>query len=44
VAVGQKRSTVANMVKVLDEAGAMDYTIVVAATASDPAPLQLLAP
>jgi len=44
VAVGQKRSTVANIVKVLQEAGAMEYTIVVAATASDPAPLQFLAP
>jgi F0F1-type ATP synthase alpha subunit len=44
VAIGQKRSTVANIVKVLQEAGAMEYTIVVAATASDPAPLQFLAP
>ncbi|MBE0530491.1 MAG: F0F1 ATP synthase subunit alpha [Rhodospirillales bacterium] len=44
VAVGQKRSTVAQIVKVLDEYGAMDYTIVVAATASEPAPLQFLAP
>lgn len=42
--MGQKRSTVANIVKVLEEAGAMEYTIVVAATASDPAPLQFLAP
>ena len=44
VAVGQKRSTVAQLVKRLTEAGAMDYTIIVAATASDPAPLQFLAP
>jgi F-type H+-transporting ATPase subunit alpha len=44
VAIGQKRSTVAQIVKVLTDAGAMDYTIVVAATASDPAPLQYLAP
>jgi F-type H+-transporting ATPase subunit alpha len=44
VAVGQKRSTVAQIVKVLEEYGAMDYTIVVAATASEPAPLQFLAP
>ena len=44
VAVGQKRSTVAQVVKKLEEAGAMDYTIVVAATASDPAPMQFLAP
>ena len=44
VAVGQKRSTVAQFVKVLEENGALDYTIVVAATASDPAPLQYLAP
>lgn len=44
VAIGQKRSTVANIVKVLKERGAMDYTIVVASTASDPAPLQFLAP
>jgi F-type H+-transporting ATPase subunit alpha len=44
VAVGQKRSTVAQVVKTLQEYGAMDYTIVVAATASDPAPLQFLAP
>jgi F-type H+-transporting ATPase subunit alpha len=44
VAVGQKRSTVAQLVKKLEEAGAMAYTIVVAATASDPAPLQFLAP
>ena len=44
VAVGQKRSTVAQIVKTLEENGAMDYTIVVAATASEPAPLQFLAP
>jgi F-type H+-transporting ATPase subunit alpha len=44
VAVGQKRSTVAQLVKVLEERGALDYSIVVAATASDPAPLQFLAP
>ena len=44
VAIGQKRSTVAQIVKTLEDAGAMDYSIVVAATASDPAPLQFLAP
>ena len=44
VAVGQKRSTVAQLVRSLSEAGALDYTIIVAATASDPAPLQFLAP
>lgn len=44
VAIGQKRSTVAQVVKKLQEAGAMDYTVVVAATASDPATLQFLAP
>ena len=44
VAIGQKRSTVAQIVKALEEAGAMEYTIVVAATASEPAPLQFLAP
>ena len=44
VAIGQKRSTVAQFVKVLEERGAMDYSIVVAATASDPAPMQFLAP
>ncbi|MBM5786533.1 MAG: F0F1 ATP synthase subunit alpha [Candidatus Fonsibacter sp.] len=44
VAIGQKRSSVAQIVKTLEDAGAMDYTIVVAATASDPAPLQFLAP
>lgn len=44
VAVGQKRSTVAQIVKTLEERGAMEYSIVVAATASEPAPLQFLAP
>jgi len=44
VAIGQKRSTVAQIVKTLEDAGAMEYTIIVAATASDPAPLQFLAP
>ncbi len=44
VAIGQKRSTVAQFVKVLEENGALEYTIVVAATASDPAPMQFLAP
>ncbi|HOQ47504.1 MAG TPA: F0F1 ATP synthase subunit alpha [Bryobacteraceae bacterium] len=44
VAIGQKRSTVAQVVKTLEEYGAMDYTIVVAATASDPAPMQYIAP
>lgn len=44
VAIGQKRSTVAQLVKKLEEAGAMEYTTVVAATASDPAPMQFLAP
>ncbi|MGE5512050.1 MAG: F0F1 ATP synthase subunit alpha [Bacteroidota bacterium] len=44
VAVGQKRSTVAQFVKALEENGALDYSIVVAATASDPAPMQFLAP
>ncbi|MHA3913674.1 F0F1 ATP synthase subunit alpha [Halovulum sp. GXIMD14793] len=44
VAVGQKRSTVAQLVKKLEETGAMDYSIVVAATASEPAPMQYLAP
>ncbi|MBL6622682.1 MAG: F0F1 ATP synthase subunit alpha [Alphaproteobacteria bacterium] len=44
VAVGQKRSTVAQIVRTLEENGAMDYSIVVAATASDPAPMQFLAP
>jgi F-type H+-transporting ATPase subunit alpha len=44
VAIGQKRSSVAKVVKLLEDHGAMQYTIVVAATASDPAPLQFLAP
>ncbi|MER9899567.1 F0F1 ATP synthase subunit alpha [Mesorhizobium sp. M0130] len=44
VAVGQKRSTVAQFVKVLEERGALDYSIIIAATASDPAPMQFLAP
>jgi F-type H+-transporting ATPase subunit alpha len=44
VAVGQKRSTVAQIVKTLEDNGALDYSIVVAATASEPAPLQFLAP
>jgi len=44
VAVGQKRSTVAQFVKVLEENGALDYSVIVAATASDPAPMQFLAP
>mgnify|MGYP003630914935 FL=1 len=44
VAIGQKRSTVAQVVKTLEERGALDYTIVVSATASEPAPLQYLAP
>ena len=44
VAVGQKRSTVAQFVKTLEEQGALEYSIVVAATASDPAPMQFLAP
>ena len=44
VAVGQKRSTVAQLVRKLEEHGAMEYSIVVAATASDPAPMQFLAP
>ncbi|MBR2658246.1 MAG: F0F1 ATP synthase subunit alpha [Loktanella sp.] len=44
VAIGQKRSTVAQLVKKLEESGAIEYTIVVAATASDPAPMQFLAP
>ncbi len=44
VAIGQKRSTVAQVVRTLEEHGAMDYTIVVAATASDPAPMQYIAP
>ena len=44
VAIGQKRSTVAQVVKTLEDNGAMEYTIVVAATASDPAPMQYLSP
>jgi F-type H+-transporting ATPase subunit alpha len=44
VAIGQKRSTVAQVVKILDDAGAMDYSIVVLASASDPASMQYLAP
>ncbi|MES1991455.1 MAG: F0F1 ATP synthase subunit alpha [Pseudomonadota bacterium] len=44
VAIGQKRSTVAQIVKTLEENGALQYTIIVAATASEPAPLQFLAP
>src|SRR5437773_2696812 len=44
VAIGQKRSTVAQVVKILDDAGAMEYTIVVSASASDPAPMQYLSP
>jgi len=44
IAIGQKRSTVAQVVKTLEDYGAMDYTIVVSASASDPAPMQFLAP
>jgi F-type H+-transporting ATPase subunit alpha len=44
VAIGQKRSTVAQLVKELEDKGAMEYSIIVAATASDPAPMQFLAP
>src|SRR5688572_20027923 len=44
VAVGQKRSTVAQFVKVLEENGALEYSVIIAATASDPAPMQFLAP
>ena len=44
VAIGQKRSTVAQLVRTLEEQGAMEYSIIVAATASDPAPMQFLAP
>jgi F-type H+-transporting ATPase subunit alpha len=44
VAIGQKRSTVAQVVKILEQYGAMEYTIVVSASASDPAPMQYLAP
>ncbi len=43
-AIGQKRSSVAQVVKILEDAGAMEYTVVVAATASDPAPMQYIAP
>ncbi len=44
VAVGQKRSTVAQLVKILEERGALGYSVIIAATASDPAPMQFLAP
>ena len=44
VAIGQKASSVAKVVKVLEDAGAMDYTVVIAATASDPAPMQYISP
>ena len=44
VAIGQKRSTVAHLIKTLDDYGAMDYSVVVVASASDPAPMQFLAP
>jgi len=44
VAIGQKRSTVAQLVKTLEDQGALDYSIIVAATASEPAPMQFLAP
>ncbi|MBV8865596.1 MAG: F0F1 ATP synthase subunit alpha [Acidobacteriaceae bacterium] len=44
VAIGQKRSTVAQVVRILEEHGAMEYSVVVAATASDPAPMQYIAP
>ena len=44
MAIGQKRSTVAQIAKTLEEAGALKYTTIVAATASDSAPLQFLAP
>jgi F-type H+-transporting ATPase subunit alpha len=44
VAIGQKRSTIAQVIKTLEDYGAMDYTIVVAASASDPAPMQYIAP
>ncbi|MBN2206330.1 MAG: F0F1 ATP synthase subunit alpha, partial [Candidatus Aminicenantes bacterium] len=44
VAIGQKNSTVAHFIKTLEDAGAMDYSVVVAASASDPSPLQYLAP
>ena len=44
IAIGQKRSSIAQVVKILEDAGAMDYTIVVAASASEPAPMQYIAP
>src|SRR5438067_1470056 len=44
VAIGQKRSTVAQFVKVLEDQGALEYSIVIAATASDAAPMQFIAP
>src|SRR3546814_2112339 len=44
VAIGQKRSSVAKFVKILEDQGALEYSIVVAATASEPAPMQFLAP
>jgi len=44
VAIGQKASTIAGVMKILEDAGAMDYTVIVAASASDPAPLQFYAP
>src|SRR5205814_7969473 len=44
VAIGQKRSSIAQVVKILSDYGAMDYTIVVAASASEPAPMQYIAP
>jgi F-type H+/Na+-transporting ATPase subunit alpha len=44
VAIGQKRSTVAQFVKVLEEQGALEYSVIIAATASDPAPMQYIAP
>ncbi len=44
VAIGQKQSTIAQMIKVMEDYGAMDYSVVVAASASDPSPLQYLAP
>ena len=44
VAIGQKRSTVAQVVKTLEDRGAMEYSIVVSASASDPAPMQYIAP
>ena len=44
MAIGQKASSVAKVVKILEDAGAMDFTIVIAASASEPAPLQYIAP